>query len=404
MSIRNHHRGIAGGVWLLATALLVAAFVLVALTGHAIAWLLLFGFVQLSYSSMGALLGARLPGNLIGWLFLAFGLATSIAILAEAYSLRALDADALPAGTAALAFSGAIYGPVQFSVVLGLLLLFPDGRLPSPRWRPVAIVATVAAGAFILLASLSAGTLNAMDPAQSVENPYVVTGTFDAAAGFVRGASAIALLCVTAAALVSLILRFRYSSGTLRLQLKWFVGAATLVIASLPVQAVLWQQSGLWASAATGVLFGSSISTLPLATGLAILRYRLYEIDVIIRRTVTYMVLVVTLGAGYLTGIWLLGSLLRSLTGASGAVAVTVTTLAVWAAFQPLRRRVQTVVDRRFARSRYDAAHTLDAFGVRLRDQVDLEALKADMLQVVHQTVQPGHATLWMRTDEGGSQ
>jgi hypothetical protein len=202
------------------------------------------------------------------------------------------------------------------------------------------------------------------------------------------------------AAAIGQVRRFRGATGLLRQQLKWLVASTSLLGVTFGCAIALWSISASWSGAVWTLLFTLSTASLPIATGVAILRYRLYDIDVLIRRTVTYAVLVVVLGACYLAGIWLLGGLLRSLTGASGAVAVTISTLAVLAAFQPLRARVQATVDRRFARQRYDAARALAALSSRLREHVELEAIEHDLLTLVDSTVQPRHASLWLRSDE----
>ena len=192
-------------------------------------------------------------------------------------------------------------------------------------------------------------------------------------------------------------LRFRRSREIERQQLKWFAAAVMTVLAVIVVVFAVYQATGRNHSDAI-FLIGTSI--IPVATGLAMLRYRLYEIDVIMRRTVVYSALIVALAALYLGGVALLGWIFRSVTGQSGALAVTVSTLLVAAAFQPLRHRIQRTVDHRFYRRKYDAAVTLDAFSGRLREQIDLDALQTEVLGVVTETLQPSHASLWLRTVE----
>jgi hypothetical protein len=204
------------------------------------------------------------------------------------------------------------------------------------------------------------------------------------------------------------VVRFRRAGAVERTQITWLAAAASMVViiyaAVLPMSALVAPSEVPpgWLQAAQAVAL-LSFGLIPAAVLVAVLRYRLYEIDVIIRRTVTYTVLAAVLGATYLAGVWLLGWMLRSLTGASGALAVTLSTLAVWAAFQPLRGRVQSLVDRRFARERYDANRTLEAFSGRLRDQLDLETLSGEMVEAVQVTLHPAHVSLWLRPIGGGS-
>ena len=386
-------------VWAFSTALLVAAAVLTVWDGGALGWLVTFGAVQLAFSSVGAVLSSRRSENPIGWLLLGYGVMAAVSIAGEAYSLRALEPapSSLPGGMAALIVSGLIYPPLLFGLVVALFLLFPDGRLPSPRWRPAARIATVAGAAFLLLHVFQQGMLNSIDPSQTVRNPHGVTGP---AVGLPSAICAVIVLGVAGASVVSLVRRFRRATGALRQQLEWFGGAAALFMVSLAVQSLWWWNIASAWEWAVLALFGAGSAALPLATGVAILRYRLYEIDVIIQKTLVYTTLVGALAVVYLGGVYGAEAALRTLTGQSGALAVTVSTLAAAAAFQPLRMRIQRGVDRRFYRRKYDAAATLDAFTSHLRDQVDLDALEADVLDVVVATVHPRHASLWLRGAE----
>jgi hypothetical protein len=210
----------------------------------------------------------------------------------------------------------------------------------------------------------------------------------------VIGLCAVTLVTVMVASLVSLMRRFRCATGVLRQQMKWFVGAAALFGATFLVEAPLWNTSREWAQVAAAGLFAVGAIALPIATGVAILRYRLYEIDVIIQKTLVYTAVIGSLALAYLAGIYLMDNLLQTLTGQSSALAVTLSTLAVAAAFRPLQRRIQRAVDHRFYRRKYDAAETLAAFAGRLRDQIELDALSSSVLAVVTATLQPSHASL----------
>ncbi len=382
--------------WVVSTLLLAAAAILTVWDGGALGWLLTFGAVQLAFSSVGAVLSSRRAENPIGWLLLGYGVMAAIAIAGEAYSMRALQPapNSLPGGTAALVASGLIYPPLLFGLVVTLFLLFPTGRLPSPRWRPVARISTVAGTVFLVLHVFQHGMLNSIDPSQAVANPYGVTGP---GVGVPTAISAVIVLGVAAAAVVSLVRRFRRATGVLRQQLKWFGGASALFMVSLAVQSLWWWNVAATWEWAVLALFATGSAALPIATGIAILRYRLYEIDVIVRKTLVYTTLVGTLAVVYLVGVYTVEAALRTVTGQSGALAVTASTLAAAAAFQPLRRRIQQRVDHRFYRRKYDAVATLDAFTSHLREQIDLDALRTEVLDVVTVTVHPRHVSLWLR-------
>jgi hypothetical protein len=330
----------------------------------------------------------RVARNPIGWLFLAVGLTLGVGALCDAYSAPAVG---LP-GASVAAVGANIVGTLPIVLTPALLLLFPDGRLPSRRWRRAAIGWAVVSVVFLLAALGWPGTMGlSSDP--SLVNPIGIGGGAGHVISAVGFACLLALFASIVVAAVSLVLRFRRATGDLRQQLKWF-GTSAMFLALV---AATSQFLPSWASGDPGAPISVALTALVVSTGIAILRHRLYEIDVIIRRTLVYAILVGVLAVMYLGGIYLLGRALQAATGQSDALAVTLSTLAVAAAFQPLQRRIQRSVDHRFYRGKYDAAQTLEAFAARLRDQIELDALSADVLTVVAATVRPSHASLWLR-------
>jgi len=333
-------------------------------------------------ATLGLLVASRHPANPVGWLFLALAVVQGVSELGQAYAERAARSD-LPAGEIAEWLNSWIW--VLQPTLMGLvLLLFPAGRLPSRRWRLVPVLAL--SGCTLAMASFALSPWDPQDSAAYPENPFAVESpVVDVLAlGF-------ALLVITLlAGAASLVVRFRRARGAERQQLKWIASAASIG----PLIAVIgaWFWPAWQAQAAT--LLGSAL--IPIAAGIAILRHRLYDIDVVINRALVYGALTATLAGVYLGSVLLLQLLLAPLT-ASSKLAIVVSTLAVAALFQPARRRFQAIVDRRFYRSKYDAARTLERFGAQLRDEVDLDALGDELRAVVAETMQPAHISLWLR-------
>jgi len=343
------------------------------------------------FGIVGAVIVARQPRNTIGWLCCAIGLGTSLFQFMEDYAYNALARD-LPGGVAL-----AILGASPWAALLGLIgiflpLLFPTGRLPSPRWRPVAWAAVVVISA--------ASVLLALRPIRLFEMPSFPVNPLgiESAAPAVELAGAVVLALIGLLALLaaaSVVIRFRRASGVERQQLKWFAYAAAMPAAFLGISPVFDPQGRLG-----DVLFFVSFALVPAAIGVAILRYRLYDIDRIINRTLVYGLLTAMLAGIYALVVLVFGQLFGGIGAEPPSWAVAGATLAVAALFQPARRRIQAVVDRRFNRRNYDAAKTIDAFGARLRDQVDLNTLTAELLTVVDQTMQPTRAALWLRPSD----
>jgi hypothetical protein len=339
--------------------------------------------------TVGAVLASRRPRHPVGWLLLAFGLSANASGVAEAYADYELLARP---GTLPAARYVALYVPATVVTALALLgfvlLLTPTGSPPSPRWRWWARVAAAAPVVSLLAITLAPRPFD--QPYQGAENPLDLSGLGGALLVIYQTAFAVTNLAVVVAA-GSLVVRFRRARGTERQQLRWVALAAAL--ASLGSVVVLAAFAMGTTAVLLGWVVGFYIAILPLALGAAILRYRLYDLDRIVSRTLAYGLLTVLLGGGYAGVVLGFGQLL----GRDSPLVVAAATLAVAAVFQPARRRVQAAVDRRFNRRRYDAAQTIQVFSARLREQVDLDTLTAELLGVVDQTMQPTRVSLWLR-------
>jgi hypothetical protein len=276
-------------------------------------------------------------------------------------------------------------------LVVYLDLLFPNGRLPSARWRLFARFTAIALLPAAVLAAISPGLILS----STLHNPLGIEGLPNASKEV--EAFMYALVVVGAS---SMLMRLRYSGRIERQQIKWFAYATVVVISGVILKNVVYPVvSVTWVWWVGLILTAVGVASSPVAMGLAILRYRLYEIDLIINRTLVYGALTATLAAVYLGGVVLLQYVFRTLTGGESQLAIVASTLTIAAIFSPLRRRIQALVDRRFYRSKYDAAKTLEAFSAKLRDETNLEALSGDLLEVVQETMQPAHISLWLRPD-----
>jgi hypothetical protein len=351
----------------------------------------------------GAVLAARRPRNRIGWLLLGLGLCFLILPLVEAYVAAALAGapDGLPAVRWVAWVGNWIWVPAHACIAL-LFLLFPNGRLLSPGWRLVAWVAVAATALLLVASACHPGPLEVVS---SIRDPDILR-RFDNPLGITALAAFTEPLIVLiqgaeVLGIASLALRFRRSRGEERQQLKWVAYAAVLFALQLLTTAV-GRQVGLVADqpARWLVVLGDLTSFgLLVAIAVAVLKYRLYDIDRVINRTLVYGSLTAVLGLGYTALVVVLGQLVgreRSNLVVAGA------TLATAALFQPARRRIQAAVDRRFNRRRYDAAMTIQEFSARLREEVDLEELSAHLLRVVDQTMEPTHTSLWLRPPRSG--
>jgi uncharacterized membrane protein YcgQ (UPF0703/DUF1980 family) len=349
--------------------------------------------VILAFSTVGALVGSYRPENAIGWLFLSGALLWIVGELTLEYGVYALvtDPGVLPAGVWAAWFGAWARGIGWFLIVTFLLLLFPAGRLPSPRWRPVLWGAV----GFVVLFTISSWLSPQTNEVRitSVSNPW---GLEYESMGLLYGLLNITFPLLIVACGIAVIVRFRRSRGDERQQLKWFAYA----VAVMTVVFVIWFSLALTGLVApSSVMYDVPLIGLPVATGIAILKHRLYDIDVIINRTLVYGSLTAALVALYFGAIVVLQRGFVLLTGQQSTVAVVASTLLIAAMFTPLKRRIQGFIDRSFYRSKYDSRKTLEAFSARLRDETDLKAVSDDLVGVVRETMQPAHVSLWLRPD-----
>jgi hypothetical protein len=352
-------------------------------------------FLVPGYATVGAVIAAR-RRNRIGWLFLAFGLAAAVLVFASAYFIRGaiVTPGSLPAAQVA-GWAGGVLWPSSYLFLCLLLLLFPDGRLPSPRWRPVAVALAISWSLVILDSAFAPGT--ATTQGLTFTNPVGIQALGDPAWRVVRqGALVIAVATLGAAALAPLV-RFRRVDPVQRQQLKWFAFVIIIAVASVLVAGALVGVLPIVATVFAYVPVAGVVVGLPAAVGLAILRYRLYDIDRLINRAVVYTSLTAVLGLGYAGAVLALGQLFGGVGERTPSWAVAGATLAVAALFRPARRRIQQAVDRRFNRRQYNTAQTIQAFSTRLRDQIDLDTLSTELLAVIDQTMEPTRVSFWLR-------
>jgi hypothetical protein len=348
----------------------------------------------LCYAPVGALIAARRPANPVGWLLLLWGVALGIGHFSSQYAVYTFLAQprSLPAGEAMAWISSWIL-PIIIGVQVFAYLLFPTGRLPSGRWKWFAwlTVAFVVAG--LATSAFSFGANSGLGP---IPNPLGVAG-FSRAYDMVLNM----LPILFGAVAISLFVRMRRATGVERQQIKWFAYAAAATIVGIACAYMIPDTIATprWFDRAGFALNIAVTPAIPISMGIAILRYRLYDIDLIINRTLVYGSLTATLLALYFAVIVALQNLFVALTGEKSTLAIVASTLIIAALFNPLRRRIQGFVDRRFYRRKYDAAKTLEGFSAKLRDATDLGALSGDLKAVVGETMQPAHVSLWLRPD-----
>ncbi len=352
-----------------------------------------------AFSLVGAVVGSLRPENLIGWLFCAIGLLAAIVLLSSEYAAYALLAqpDSLPGGLAMVWIRAWVWVPYVGLFVL-LLLVFPEGWPPTPalRWFASLVLFVIAYGT--VMAAFSPGPLWAIGGA--VENPLGMEALGGLGTISAVGPVETVLYVLGIVAAASLFLRMRRAKGVARQQIKWFTYAAVVLVSGGVLDFTVSEATGLlWAGKIGFVLTIIGLAGMPMAIGIAVLRYRLYNIDRIINRTLVYGSLTAMLLAVYVADIVVFQRIFVFLTGEKSTLAVVASTLIIAALFNPLRRRIQSFIDRRFYRRKYDARKTLEAFSTKLKNETDLEALNNDLVGVVRETMQPAHVSLWLRSE-----
>lgn len=356
------------------------------------------GLLPIGLTLLGALIVSRQPYNPIGWIFIGVGVGVSTTFVATAYFAQSQGHRAgLPGAAIAAWYENLLDGPVIFGAFAFLFLLFPNGHLLSSRWKPLAWVAGTATIAIFGVSAFKPGPLGDFP---TVQNPFGLSIDSGGLSG-PQGLIFFLLMACLLAGVASLVLRFHRSRGEERQQLKIVATATVFSGVLLLCGPLFWfvfpgPLAGLW-----NLAFVLAVIILPLAIAVSMLKYRLYDIDVVINRALVYGPLTVAIAAVYAGAVISLQTLSRAAIGQHSDLAIAVVTLAVAALFNPLRRRLQLFVDRRFYRHKYDAARCLAAFSAQLRDEVDLDRLSQDLLRVVNQTVQPSNATIWL-PGEGG--
>jgi hypothetical protein len=356
----------------------------------------IFGIPFFAFATVGALVAYRRPRNRIGWILTVVGLAPTLAFFSSAYAYRGtLTEGGMPADWLLEWISSWLWFPGIAALITFGLLLFPDGHLPSKRWRVVPYLAGSMIAIVAITLALQPGPMEPFDPAlPSNVNPF----GWESGRAFIEAAGGIAFMSFPAFALAcasSLLFRFRRADSQTRQQIKWFAYSSLMLVFIIMFEDLLDRLLGDRLAELfflVGMIFPS------VGAGIGILKYRLYDIDVVINRTAVYGSLTAILAVTYLGIVVLLQQVLKGVTEDSD-IAVAASTLAVAAMFRPLRSRVQAFIDLRFYRRKYDAAATLGEFATRLREQVDLDSLQRELVSVVGATMQPAHASLWIRSE-----
>jgi hypothetical protein len=354
------------------------------------------GMETVGYAVVGVLVASRRANNAIGWLLITVALVIGFESLSTVYAVTFSNP-----GSVAAAWFAQLAG-VVWALLLAIFvpLLFPDGRLQSRRWRPVSWLGGVALALCIAGTAFEPGKMSLDGGLGSVQNPLGAGGAVSQLIGIVADAGTALAILTVVLAVASLALRFKAAGAKERQQLKWLLFVALIALGGLCISTIAVSLPGGWNNPLNGIgwftFFVAIVFGVPAAIGIAILRHRLYDIDVVINRTLVYTALTVTLVAAYVGSVLAFRLIVTPLAGPSH-LGVAGSTLAVAALFRPARGRIQTAVDQRFYRSRYDAALTLEGFSEQLRHELDLDAMAADLRAVVQDTMQPTHTSLWLR-------
>ncbi len=357
-----------------------------------------------AFAVVGALLLVKRPENPIGWIMAAVAFMLSVCITGGYYATYVMLTQGQPD---ALAVFGAWIFNCFWFLMLALTfvylpLLFPDGRLLSRRWLPVAVVAGAMPLTVVVLRALMDTIPVNEARGYKIDNPIGIEGLGRVEDLPIYGALNVLFFVGFAGVVASVVVRFRRSRGVERQQMKWFAYVIVVLIGGSVLTGTISGVTGVgWLEESSFILSVVGLVSLPMTVGIAIFRYRLYEIDIIINRTLVYGPLTSTLALVYFGGGATTQLVFRALTGQQQQpqLAIVISTLVIAALFNPLRRRIQAFIDRRFYRNKYDARKTLEAFSARLRDETDLDALNDELVGVVRQTIQPAHVSLWLRPD-----
>jgi hypothetical protein len=388
---------LAWSLWLLAMVLVALSVLLGVRNAATVAAFvddaLVFVPMVVSFATVGALIAARHPHNPIGWLFAGFATITGLVLLAQGYATYALVTapGSVPGGDWA-AWLGAWSLGVTIAIPAFIFLLFPDGHLLSPRWRPLAWLIVATGTLSVALAALSNLAVADFSPFTTSPIQLLRGGAIRAVYNVNQAVGAAVLL----GSALCLVVRLRRARGEQRQQLKWVAYTATVGFAAFGIVALIGRPEPV-------VVATVAFPAIAIAAAIAIFKYHLYDIDRVINRTLVYGLLTALLGGVYAAGVLVLGQLFGGVKKNPPSLAVAGATLAVAALFQPARHRIQQAVDRRFNRRKHNVATTIEAFSARLRDQLDLDALSAELLAVVDQTMEPTHVSLWFRPSTQGS-
>jgi hypothetical protein len=359
---------------------------------------LYFIMTEISAALVGGLIASRQPQNPVGWFIIGHALCFTLGEFGRQYAIYGVltNPGSLPVAGAVASLAYWVWYPGLMLMIGFLPLYFPDGRLVSPRWRPVAALTFIVAVILTAIAAIRPGDYET----RGIPNPLGVESLNHL--GFLSGILEVILpalwVSVSLLAVGSLVVRFWRSREVERQQMKWFVYAAVLFISLTVLEQVL---GTLIPDTVDEISFVIALQAIWVAIGFAVLNYRLYDVDLVVNRTLVYTILTAALGIVYFGGVAALQLVTRQIPGDQSQLVIVISTLAIAALFNPLRHRTQSLIDRRFYRRKYDAAKTLEAFSARLRNDRDLQQLNAELLSVVRETMEPAHTSLWLRPPDG---